>query len=135
MQSLGLGELLMIAALVLIFVGPERLPYVARNLGRMYAQLRRAADDLRRALVLEADRLDEVERLEALRRRREEEIARRAEASPNAEGPVAAAPPLHEAPIGAPLPAAPSGFTDEEWAEVPEHLRAKIRGEPPSGGV
>jgi sec-independent protein translocase protein TatB len=139
MQSLGLGEILMIAALVLVFVGPERLPHATRTLGRMYAQLRRAADDLRRALVIEADRLDEVERLEALRRRREEDAARRAAEARSADDPVAAPAPAHEAPIGAPVDddPPPAGFSPEEWRDVPPHLRARIRGAttPPMGGA
>ena len=46
-SSVGPLELLLILAVVLILFGPERLPEVARNLGRMLAQFRRASDDLK----------------------------------------------------------------------------------------
>lgn len=72
MLGLGLGEILVISALVLIVVGPERLPQVMRWAGRSYGQLRRAADDLRRAFMLEADRADAEERYRKLMERREE---------------------------------------------------------------
>jgi len=41
MDILGVGplELLVILALILIFVGPERLPEVARQIGKVYRQL------------------------------------------------------------------------------------------------
>ncbi|MGC8879248.1 MAG: twin-arginine translocase TatA/TatE family subunit [Anaerolineae bacterium] len=41
MDILGVGplELLVILALILIFVGPERLPQVARQIGKVYRQL------------------------------------------------------------------------------------------------
>jgi sec-independent protein translocase protein TatA len=44
--GIGLGELFLILVLALIVLGPERLPEVARQLGRTLAQLRREADQL-----------------------------------------------------------------------------------------
>ncbi|HZU07421.1 MAG TPA: Sec-independent protein translocase protein TatB [Chloroflexota bacterium] len=44
--GIGLGELLLILVLALVVIGPERLPEVARQLGRMLAELRREADQL-----------------------------------------------------------------------------------------
>jgi hypothetical protein len=41
-----------------------------REAGRRYGQLRRAADDLRRAFTLEADRMDAAERYKELQERR-----------------------------------------------------------------
>lgn len=41
-------ELLIIFAVALIVLGPERLPEVARALGKISGQARRAADQLRR---------------------------------------------------------------------------------------
>jgi len=72
MLGLGLGEILVISALVLVVVGPERLPKLMRRAGQGYGQLRRAADDLRRAFMLEADRGDAEERYRKLMERREE---------------------------------------------------------------
>lgn len=83
MLNFGFGEILIVMVLALIFVGPERLPHMIRWLGRQYGKLLRASDELRRAFVLEADRMDAEKRTSELRRRREEargraEDARRA---------------------------------------------------------
>jgi sec-independent protein translocase protein TatB len=69
MLGLGFWELVLIGGLALVVIGPERLPHVMRTIGRWYAQIRRTADEMRRAFVLEADRLDAEERLTAMRER------------------------------------------------------------------
>lgn len=107
MLSLGVGELVVIGAVLIIVVGPERLPHMMRWLGRTYGQVRRAADDMRRAFVLEADRQDAEERYAKLaadreRLKRERDAARaRAE---EAEEAIAVAyepelPPAREVPV------------------------------------
>ncbi len=80
MLNFGFGEILIVLVLALIFVGPERLPFMIRWLGRQYGKLMRASDELRRAFVLEADRMDADERTAELRRRREEARKRAEEA-------------------------------------------------------
>ena len=45
MFNLQGGELIIIALLALVVLGPEKLPEAARGFGRMYAQLRRMGDD------------------------------------------------------------------------------------------
>jgi Tat protein translocase TatB subunit len=55
LPSVGSGEWLVILAVVLIVVGPRRLPEVARKMGRTLEGLRRAADDFRRQI----ERMDE----------------------------------------------------------------------------
>ncbi len=90
MLSIGLSEILLIGVVVLLVVGPDRLPRLMRTAGRTYGQLRRAADDLRRAFVLEADRQDAEERMDALRerRRRATEARRRAQESADPSHPT-----------------------------------------------
>lgn len=80
MLGLGLGEILFIAGVALVVVGPDRLPQVFRWLGRMYGKVRRASDELRRAFVLEADRQDAERRYEELKKRRDEALKKRREA-------------------------------------------------------
>jgi Tat protein translocase TatB subunit len=78
MLGLGWGEILLVAGVALVVVGPERLPRLLRDLGRMYGQVRRAADDLRRSFVLEAERQDAEERYQKLQARRKAQAEARA---------------------------------------------------------
>jgi sec-independent protein translocase protein TatB len=87
MLGLGTSEMLLIAVVALVVIGPERLPKIMRQLGRYYAQVRRAADDLRRAFVMEADRQDAQERYEALQARRRKEVEARKAAEAGAKPP------------------------------------------------
>jgi sec-independent protein translocase protein TatB len=48
MFDIAWSELLLIAVIALIFIGPKELPQVLHSLGRMTAKLRRSADDFRR---------------------------------------------------------------------------------------
>jgi sec-independent protein translocase protein TatB len=114
MLGLGTGEMVLIAIVALLVIGPERLPRIARQLGRYYGQVRRAADDLRRAFVMEADRQDAQERYQALQARRKQELeARKAAEAPQLEGESAPAapalvvePPALVPPVGS-TPSAP----------------------------
>jgi Tat protein translocase TatB subunit len=78
--NIGLTELLVIAVVGLVFIGPERLPNVMRFLGRAYAKVRFASKDLRMAFQQEVDKVEGdrrateiARRREALRLRREQE--------------------------------------------------------------
>ena len=48
-DSVGFGEWFVLLAVVLIVVGPKRLPSAARTLGQYYSKFRRAADNVRLA--------------------------------------------------------------------------------------
>jgi Tat protein translocase TatB subunit len=50
MFGIGFPELIMILAVALIILGPQRLPEVARMLGRAYAQLRRASEEFQNTI-------------------------------------------------------------------------------------
>jgi len=56
--SLGTSELLLIFVVVLIVFGPRQLPDIARTIGRGLRDIRRAANQLRHEVGLDA--LDEV---------------------------------------------------------------------------
>lgn len=114
MLSLGLWEIVVIAVLAVVVVGPERLPRVMRYLGRQYGMLRRLADEMRRAMVLEADRQDADERYQEMQRRRDALKAQRDEAE--AGGAVSQAPVL-------PFPV---DDTDEGAAPEPEVEAARV---------
>jgi sec-independent protein translocase protein TatB len=46
MFDIGFGEMIVIAAIALIAIGPKQLPEVARTIGRLLNELRRATGDL-----------------------------------------------------------------------------------------
>jgi sec-independent protein translocase protein TatA len=50
MFGVGLPELLVIMVLGLLVLGPQRLPEVARTIGRLYGQLRRASEEFQRTI-------------------------------------------------------------------------------------
>lgn len=50
-DSVGFGEWFVLLAVVLIVVGPKRLPETARKLGQYYAKFRRAAEGFKRQLL------------------------------------------------------------------------------------
>lgn len=50
MFGLGVSEIFMILAIALVFVGPKKLPEVARTLGKIMAQLRKAGDEFKETI-------------------------------------------------------------------------------------
>ncbi|OEU71746.1 MAG: hypothetical protein BA874_12440 [Desulfuromonadales bacterium C00003068] len=54
MFGIGMPELLVILVIAIIFIGPSKLPDVARALGRGLREFRRATDDLKNSIDLEA---------------------------------------------------------------------------------
>jgi TatA/E family protein of Tat protein translocase len=52
--NLGFSEMAVIFVVMLLVFGPQKLPELARNLGKSLAEFRRASNDLRRS-IMEAD--------------------------------------------------------------------------------
>ena len=50
-ESVGVGEWFLLLAVILIVVGPKRLPEAARKFGHHYSRFRRAADSFKRQLM------------------------------------------------------------------------------------
>lgn len=57
MFGLGFTEILVILVVALLVLGPERLPSVAKSIGKTLGQLQRGLDDFKRELVF--PRLDD----------------------------------------------------------------------------
>ena len=50
-DSVGAGEWVILLAVLLVVMGPKRLPSTARKIGTYYAKFRRAADSFKRQLM------------------------------------------------------------------------------------
>ena len=81
-DSVGAGEWLVLLAVLLIVMGPKRLPSTARKIGAYYSKFRRAADSFKRQLM---DMDLEMER----ELRKVEEEARKAAEMPEASAETA----------------------------------------------
>ena len=50
-DSVGAGEWLVLLAVLLVVIGPQRLPATARKIGAYYSKFRRAAESFKRQLM------------------------------------------------------------------------------------
>ena len=50
-DSVGFGEWFILLAVILVVVGPKKLPSAARTIGNYYSRFRRAADSFKRQLM------------------------------------------------------------------------------------
>lgn len=109
MFDIGFSELMVIAVVALVVIGPERLPKVARTLGHLFGRMQRyvndvkadinremALDDLRKLQASMQDTMQSVEQSVNQEVRAVEnqvhQIAADAQANPDAAPAVAAAP-------------------------------------------
>ncbi len=106
MFNIGPGELMVILLLALILLGPEKLPEVARTVGKGMKELRRASEDLRQTVEQELYKVD----LEADAKKEGTGRVPPSSLPPPGAEPLAAPPPpvpaVAEATAAAPAPAA-----------------------------
>jgi sec-independent protein translocase protein TatB len=62
MFDIGFSEILVIAVVALIVIGPERLPGVARTLGHLFGRMQRYVNDVKADIQREIE-LDELKKL------------------------------------------------------------------------
>ena len=62
MFDIGFSEILVIAVVALIVIGPERLPGVARTLGHLFSRMQRYVNDVKADIQREVE-LDELKKL------------------------------------------------------------------------
>ena len=64
MFDIGFSELLLIAIVALIVIGPERLPKVARTLGHLFGRMQRYVNDVKADISREME-LDELKKMQS----------------------------------------------------------------------
>lgn len=107
--SLGVPELILIFAVILIVFGPRRIPEIGRTLGKAMAEFRKATDDLKGTIEREV-RLEELKQIapQAIApfevvSRSEPEVLDEPASAPQSAAPLEALPPLEAAPPPPPL--------------------------------
>lgn len=103
MFGIGTGELLLLLVLALLVLGPERMPKLARDLGKTVGDLRRTSDELRTEF-LNADRTLNAEKLLDAAAR----TSSPAQAPAAPETPAPAEAPLTQADVAAPAEPEPT---------------------------
>ncbi len=63
LESIGTAELLVIGIIALIFLGPRRLPEMARKIGKIMAEFRGTANDFKQTWEREVDIEDDLKSL------------------------------------------------------------------------
>jgi sec-independent protein translocase protein TatB len=133
--DVGFTELMVIAVVALIVIGPERLPRVARTLGHLFGRLQRYVNDVKADISREIE-LDELKKFKSTI----EDTARGFESTVNAEmnavqteatktqseleslakiEDLASSPPIPPSPPSAATPLMPSEIGPEPRSEVP----------------
>jgi sec-independent protein translocase protein TatB len=110
MLGIGFWEMLVICGLILVAVGPDRLPGMVKSVAKFYRQFRRTAEELRASTGIDdLLRDEELKELAELRKQKLQLLQSQA-AKPSAK-PIAAAPlkPAATGPAGAPtVPGTPA---------------------------
>ena len=75
MFGIGMTEMILIAALALVVMGPKKLPDLARSIGKGFAEFKRATNELKSAIDLETEKEEESYKAE-LREKYKEKAAR-----------------------------------------------------------
>ena len=68
MFGIGLPEMLIIAAVALIFIGPDKLPGVLRSIGKGLVELKRSTSDVRSTVQDEMNKIEEEIELKDVRK-------------------------------------------------------------------
>ncbi len=59
-ENLGIGEILLIGLVILIFFGPKKLPEIGKGLGKGLSEFKRAMRDVQDNITSEIEKKDET---------------------------------------------------------------------------
>jgi len=76
MFGIGMPELIVIAVIALIVIGPEKLPGLAKTFGRMFGELKKATDEFKETMEVESKLADVKKAFDGIN---EKDIADKAE--------------------------------------------------------
>ena len=93
MLGIGMPELIVIAVIALIVIGPEKLPGLAKTLGRIFGELKKATNEFKETMEVESKMADVKKAFDGIN---EKEIIDKAEAVKEQES----IEPLSEPPSG-----------------------------------
>lgn len=62
MFGIGSTELVVILVVAVIVIGPRKLPQMAKGLGKVFGEFKRASNDLKRTIDHEVDRIEREEK-------------------------------------------------------------------------
>lgn len=62
--DMGSGEILLIILAIFLIFGPDKIPGLARSVGKFINEIKHATDDIKKEINLEADRQERQQKLE-----------------------------------------------------------------------
>jgi sec-independent protein translocase protein TatA len=65
MFGIGMPEMIIILVIALVVIGPQKLPELAKSLGKGLAEFKKASDGFQRSVQEEASRIDEPKKAES----------------------------------------------------------------------
>ena len=62
MFNIDIGHMILLGIIALIFIGPKQLPEVARTIGRLISELKRASDEVTGSFLTAREKMDQAAR-------------------------------------------------------------------------
>ena len=62
MFNIDIGHMILLGIIALIFIGPKQLPEVARTIGRLIGELKRASDEVTGSFLTTREKMDQASR-------------------------------------------------------------------------